>query len=106
MSRADHIFVWRLGYTHHAIDCGDGTVIHYTGEVGQKTNAAIRQTPTSEFAKGSAIEIRFYSRCDEPDPVIERARSRLGETEYNLAFNNCEHFATWCKTGKQQSEQV
>ena len=26
--------------------------------------------------------------------------------EYNLAFNNCEHFATYCATGKKSSGQV
>ena len=32
--------------------------------------------------------------------------SRLGEQNYNLLFNNCEHFATWCKTGRHRSVQV
>ena len=31
---------------------------------------------------------------------------RLGEQDYNLLFNNCEHFATWCKTGRHRSGQV
>lgn len=41
-----------------------------------------------------------------PQETVERAESRLGETEYNLAFNNCEHFAIWCKTGIHESTQV
>ena len=32
--------------------------------------------------------------------------SRIGEQRYNLLFNNCEHFASWCKTGRHQSGQV
>ena len=32
--------------------------------------------------------------------------SRIGEQNYNLLFNNCEHFATWCKTGRHHSAQV
>ena len=31
---------------------------------------------------------------------------RLGEQRYNLLFNNCEHFAHWCKTGRHRSNQV
>ena len=31
---------------------------------------------------------------------------RLGEEEYNLITNNCEHFAMWCKTGESVSCQV
>lgn len=106
MATGDHIFVHRLGYTHHGIDVGDGTVIHYIGEVGQKTNAAVRQTPIDEFAKGCPIHIRAYGSADSPDVTLERAKGRLAETKYHLVFNNCEHFATWCKTGKHRSEQV
>ena len=37
---------------------------------------------------------------------MDRALSRLGENKYNLIFNNCEHFAIWCKTGISESYQV
>ena len=106
MARGDHIYVHRLGYTHHGIDCGDGTVVHYTGELGQKKEAAIRRTPIDQFLKGGHPKVRPYGQCDSPDVVVERAESRLGENKYKLLFNNCEHFATWCKTGRHQSEQV
>ncbi len=95
MARGDHIYVHRHGYTHHGIDCGNGTVVHYTGEVGQKANASVRRTPIDQFAKGSVIKVREYGTCDPPDIVIQRAESRLNETKYSLIFNNCEHFATW-----------
>src|SRR5437773_10612709 len=106
MSRADHIFVKRTGFTHHGIDCGDGTVIHYTGEVGKKVNAAIRRTPVEEFLKGGRERVRDYSECDPADVVIARAEGRVDEAKYHLVWNNCEHFATWCKTGNARSEQV
>lgn len=41
-----------------------------------------------------------------PKETIKRAYSRAGEAKYNLASNNCEHFAVWCKTGLKQSRQV
>ncbi len=41
-----------------------------------------------------------------PEETVARARSRLGETSYNLLTNNCEHFAIWCKTGVSESMQV
>ena len=40
------------------------------------------------------------------DETVRRARSKLGEGGYNLAMNNCEHFAVWCKTGIKDSSQV
>lgn len=40
------------------------------------------------------------------EDTIRRAMERLGEEEYNLITNNCEHFAMWCKTGESISCQV
>ncbi len=40
------------------------------------------------------------------DETIKRARSKIGQGGYNLALNNCEHFAVWCKTGVKNSSQV
>jgi hypothetical protein len=99
MARGNHIYVHCTKFVHHGIDCGDGTVIHYDGE---KTI----QTPIATFCGGNQYFVKSYSQCDPDDVVIQRAKSRLGESDYNLLFNNCEHFATWCKTGLQDSEQV
>lgn len=41
-----------------------------------------------------------------PEETVERAYSRLGERNYNLLMNNCEHFAIWCKTNISESWQV
>jgi hypothetical protein len=41
-----------------------------------------------------------------PSETIRRAKSKLNEKQYNLASNNCEHFAIWCKTGISESHQV
>lgn len=49
---------------------------------------------------------RAEYRLRSPDETIRRAKSRLGETKYNLMMNNCEHYAIWCKTGLHESGQV
>ena len=41
-----------------------------------------------------------------PEETVERAYSRLGERDYNLLTNNCEHFAIWCKTNISESWQI
>lgn len=46
-------------------------------------------------------EYHLYS----PTETVERAKSKLGQKEYNLMINNCEHFAIWCKTGLAESHQ-
>jgi hypothetical protein len=45
-------------------------------------------------------------RLYRPEETVERARSKMGSKGYNLLFNNCEHFAIWCKTGIHESHQV
>jgi len=45
-------------------------------------------------------------RLYDANEVVQRAISKLGEGDYNLFTNNCEHFATWCKTGTPCSSQV
>ncbi|MDX2349329.1 MAG: lecithin retinol acyltransferase family protein, partial [Porticoccus sp.] len=40
------------------------------------------------------------------EAVMERAENRLGEFAFDIVFNNCEHFTTWCKTGISSSEQI
>jgi Lecithin retinol acyltransferase len=99
MAITNHIYVHCTGFVHHGIDCGDGTVIHY--EVGR-----IIRIPINTFCDEKKYFVKQYTYCDADNIVIERAESRLGESEYNLLFNNCEHFAVWCKTGQHKSEQV
>jgi hypothetical protein len=107
MAKGDHIYVTRpLGYTHHGIDCGDGTVIHFTGEPGKKSDASIARSMMADFALDSIVHMRDYSAKDDSQVVIDRAKSKLGSKDYNLVTNNCEHFATWCCTGRTASEQV
>ena len=43
---------------------------------------------------------------NEPELVLARARSRIGDTGYGIFSDNCESFATYCKTGYSQSHQV
>ncbi len=109
MAKGDCIYVYRnFGqleglYKHYGIDCGDGTVIHY-----RKPSETIEQTSMATFSQGNPLYVAEYSEGFGyiPDVVVERAKSRLGERDYNLLFNNCEHFTSWCKTGIDDSKQV
>ena len=109
MTRGDQIFVMRplMGmegvYEHHGIDCGDGTVIHYSKVPQEPT---VLRVSWREFSWNQTVRVRDYAASFIPDVVIERAESRLGEKLYRLLTNNCEHFATWCKVGKSESRQI
>ncbi|ELU13583.1 hypothetical protein CAPTEDRAFT_217253 [Capitella teleta] len=43
---------------------------------------------------------------DNPNKTLERAQSRLNKGGYDVMTNNCEHFASWCRTGKRLCDQV
>lgn len=44
--------------------------------------------------------------CYEPFDVVRRAASKIGQFEYSLWGNNCEHFVRWCITDKSKSSQA
>lgn len=102
----DHLKVSRGVYAHHGIYVGDGVVIHYSGEVFQKSEATIRRDPLERFVGGGTAEVVAYAASNDCEEVVRRAVSRLGENGYSLFGNNCEHFARWCKTGEHASDQV
>ncbi|MEM9088539.1 MAG: lecithin retinol acyltransferase family protein [Cyanobacteria bacterium P01_F01_bin.53] len=106
MARGDQVYAIRevigIPYEHHGIDCGDGSVIHYS-KIGE---ASITRTPHSVFARDSIVYVKQQSTSFIADVVVERAESRLGERQYDLFFNNCEHFANWCKIGRAECSQL
>jgi hypothetical protein len=105
MARGDHIYVQRgRHYTHHGVDCGDGSVIHYVGPRGPLRH--VGRTSLEEFAAGSVVQVRAHVDRLDVETTIENAESRVGSRDYHLVRNNCEHFAAWCCTGRAASSQV
>ena len=104
MAAADHLQVPRQHglFNHHGIDLGDGTVAHYL------EGRQILRSPQAEFSRGQPVSVVPYleSECSPAGVTLRRAMGRLGEESYNLLFNNCEHFAHWCKTGRHRSAQL
>ena len=104
MAAADHLQVPRQHglFQHHGIDLGDGTVAHYL------EGRQILRSPRHDFSRGEPISVVPYDAgsCSPAGTTLRRAMGRLGEQNYNLLFNNCEHFAHWCKTGRHRSTQV
>ena len=102
MATADHLQVPRRHglFNHHGIDLGDGTVAHYL------EGREILRSPISEFSQGEVVSVLNHANASPAGVTLRRAMGRLGEQNYNLLFNNCEHFATWCKTGRHRSGQV
>jgi hypothetical protein len=105
----DVIWADRIAYSHCGIYEGGGYVIHFAAPEGSEIsqeNAFIHRTRLDNFANGGPVKIVDFPEGYSSEETLRRARSRIGEKGYNFFTNNCDHFATWCKTGVHHSLQV
>jgi hypothetical protein len=102
-----HLTTSRRGYDHHGVYVGRGRVVHYSGLSGFWQCGPVEEVPLSQFVNGHPVRLvdHVESRYS-PDEIVRRARSRLGENDYRLLTNNCEHFCNWCLSGVSRSAQV
>ncbi|MCQ2572384.1 MAG: lecithin retinol acyltransferase family protein [Treponema sp.] len=108
----DVLSVNRGLYRHYGVYVGNNIVVHFAGdkdfEISPK-HAFIQKTSLEDFSKGN--EVQTETRCGESfsrKETVMRALNAVGSEKgkYALAWNNCEHFATWCRYGKKRSAQV
>lgn len=110
--KGDVIYAQDTLYRHYGVYEGGGKVIDFSSAKGHETeakNACIREKSLSAFAKGRECSVDTSVKpVYSPDETVRRARSQIGKRkgEYSLPFNNCEHFARECKSGKHESKQV
>lgn len=63
------------------------------------------------FLCGGFLEVAEFDRAEKkknrrPKDVVAFARDNLGRRGYNILYNNCEHFAYECVTGKPYCSQT
>jgi len=115
--KGDHIRVQRIGglYAHHGVYISDDEVIHFTGQdddsIFDWSKCEVIKTDLKTFLKGGIVEVKEYTDEEfqdlySPEQIVIYARSCIGDKGYNLAFNNCEHFANVCTLGRFRSQQV
>lgn len=102
-----HLITPWLGFAHHGIYVGEGKVIHYGALVYDIIRKPVEEVTLQSFAGRRPV---FVVQHDElpfcVKEIVERARSRLGEHQYRLLSNNCEHFVEWCLYDVHRSFQV
>ena len=95
-----HLVTPRIGYQHHGLFIGNEQVIHFT------SRSQIEIVSLSEFTDGNGYSIqKFHSKFSRQE-IVDRAFSRLGDSNYNVIFSNCEHFVSWCIHDKSISKQI
>jgi hypothetical protein len=71
--------------------------------------AEVQATPKDSFMTRDPLlrkRVQYFANALPAHVVIARARSAVGSPGWNPITRNCEHFATWAKTGKTVSTQV
>lgn len=98
-----------MTYQHHGIDVGDGTVVHarphdFRNPFG---GGRVVRTSLTQFAEGRNVRVRNEPPAAfPPEAIVERALAHVDREGYHLVVDNCEHFTTWCATGRRESRQV
>ncbi|WP_299873722.1 lecithin retinol acyltransferase family protein [uncultured Cocleimonas sp.] len=109
MYKGQHLYIKKASgsYTHHGLGIGDDKVIHYSGLANDlSTPGIIEELSLEEFAQNKKIHIKPHlDRKYQIDESIVRASLRLGEAQYHILHNNCEHFVEWCISGRHKSKQ-
>lgn len=136
LTPGDHIAIHRVaGYEHHAIvievhpNSEDNTrgllrVIHRSAHaktvvkgillcmitIGQFGNLAYLREENVKYnlKKDDVYIIQYKNKPFTRSKIIRRARAEVerDDTQFNIAADNCEHFANWCATGEYYSHQI
>ncbi|MND85641.1 NC domain protein [compost metagenome] len=101
-----HLVSPRRFYLHHGIHLGGGEVAHYSGFSASLKAGPIEVTDLEGFANGNPVWVLQEQYVYPSDEIARRARTRVGENHYKVLTNNCEHFCSWCVSGKSYSAQV
>lgn len=97
-----------LNFDHYGIYAGNNEVIHFS-------EGTVKYGSMNDFISDAAIGENYIEVMEFPEEItkgitlndsLNRAKSKLSQAEYNLLFSNCEHFATWCRTGQAVSSQA
>lgn len=108
----DHLWIRKQGYTHHGLylgenDSGDALVAHYAGWIDGLRGGPLELTDLDTFSQGKTVHVRQYpERVHSREDSVLRVLSRLGEEDYDVHTNNCEHLCHWAIMGDHRSRQV
>ena len=101
---------------HYGVYVSDDEVIQFglapaARPALKDSEVEVLSTDIDTFLSGQFLEVAEFDRKEKktpppPDEVIAKARARMGERGYHILYNNCEHFANECVTGKHYSQQV
>ncbi|KAL3832240.1 hypothetical protein ACJMK2_023900 [Sinanodonta woodiana] len=99
-------------YYHHGIYLGDGIVADFGGDGKKGTKPrTVSIAEVTGHGKRKLFRINYkFGQCLSNEEAASNAEDLVKKPNhwgsYHLLRNNCEHFATRCKTGIATSKQV
>ena len=105
------------GFYHYGIFVSESEILQFglppiEGLLNRKVdNITVCVTDIDAFSAGNIVEVATVEKGDKlkrlpPKKTVARAKERIGEGNYNLLHNNCEHFARYCYFGEKRCEQT
>ena len=97
---------------HHGLYVGDNRVVHFSGaDNNLKLDASVNIVSLDQFKKlarlrGSPLYLVLHKKSLPVDERVNRCLLLVGNKNYNLFTNNCEHVISECVTGKRASQQL
>ena len=98
---------------HHGIYIGNDEVVQFgmpSEFMQDHKKIKVLRSNMKDFLVGF-LEVRVYTKKElkekrSDEEIVRIALLRVGEGNYNLLKNNCEHFAYECTFGVKKSDQV
>ena len=109
-----HIRVQMGEIYHHGIYIGNDEVVQFglpfTG-LQHASDVRVIKSHINEFLNNGFLEVRNFTKKEKKlknsdEEIVKIALSRLGEGNYDILKNNCEHFANECVFNQKISTQV
>ncbi|KAK6964232.1 HRAS-like suppressor 2 [Biomphalaria glabrata] len=110
-NKGDLIKINRNFFWHWGVYNGSGCIIHVNNvnmEDGM-CNAEVVCEPFNDvvgdcyYEKGNKKDSKWTPL--DPEEIVKRAYESCKPFKYNVLFNNCEHFARWCRYDVDYSNQ-
>ena len=113
LNPGDHIAFNRKLYWHHTtvkdvdeVNMFVDTIEYKSPDKPAGSGVAVREC-RHHFRKETMYLMEYTDQVNLPqNGVVKQATDLLGEKEYNPLTNNCEHFATLCKSGRKIAPQT
>ena len=111
LQKGSHIRVKYDKYYHHGIYMGNNEIVHFFGDDEfdiYSKNLTIKKTIFDLFKNNKEAELKIYNEYESSlllpkEEILKNATNLIGRKDYDILFNNCEHFAYFCTFGKRKS---